>query len=158
MSKSAHQTARESIMQEFVTAWNASAFGPTNDNEPIGYENMPFEQPETGRFFKLYLLPGNTEPAAIGPAKLNRTPFALMLQCFIPEREGSIKAWEAADIMAELDYKTGYATHIASDTRIHYKFRTAGSVQSIGKDGPWAQFNVSILGVYDAEPGTSVAP
>jgi hypothetical protein len=99
-----HELADETIKQMWLTAWAA---GPLADLK-IEHENHRFKEPTALAWGRLTLTTGKTTPQAIGGPtnKLDRTPFFLNLQIFIPETKGSKIAKQAHDAMSALNYQS----------------------------------------------------
>jgi hypothetical protein len=157
MSKKTNELMRTAIVTSFKTVWDASQLGPAGDDLAIEWPNQKFEQPASGPWFRFEMIMGTTEPIAIGQRQ-ERTPFVLMLQCFLPDGTGSTLAFQAADVLGELDYQVSVFTDVPTGSKVHLKYRTAGSASRISKMNSMVQYNVSTRGQADAEPGTSVLP
>lgn len=137
-----HTTAAEEIKRAWLAAWNA---GPL-DAMPVEHENLRFQQPSTGPWGRLTLVTGDTEPAAIGTGagRLERTPFVLFMQVFMPENTGTKIARQAADAMRALDRMS-----IQKDA-LTVNFRTAGLTPAPNPSNTGlVAYNVQIAGQYD---------
>lgn len=138
-----HTTAAEEIKRAWLTAWQA---GPLLYALPVEHENQRFTQPATGPWGRLTLVTGETEPAAIGngQGRLERTPFVLFLQVFMPENTGTKVARQAADIMRALDRMS-----IQKDA-LTVNFRTTGLTPAPNPANTGlTAYNVQLPGQYD---------
>jgi hypothetical protein len=134
-----HEAARAQIMTSWQTAWTAAALA-----YPVEHDNQPFTRPDKAPWCRLTLLPGETVPKAIGTAGGERTVFVLSLQVFLPDDEGTLPAYKAADAMRRLNRvqaKNQAGTAIVN-------IQTA-SIADAGKFSQIRQFNVTIAGHYD---------
>lgn len=111
---------------------------------PTEFENLKFEQPETGPWTRVELVCGDTAPGALGP-KLNRTPFVLYCMVFMREKAGTKPAWQAADAMAlSFDY-----AQIRPDATGNIAFQTTSPPKTVPNAQGFQQMNVTIVGYYD---------
>lgn len=136
---SRHANAAAIIMKAWKTAWSA---GPMADMQ-VEIRNQPFERVPGKVWGRLSLLPGETSSVAVG-GTLKRTPFALVLQVFIPDGKGTRAAQKAADAMSALDGKQ----FSSGDGLVTVSFYEAG-LSSVGSQDGHEAFNVTISGYYD---------
>jgi hypothetical protein len=137
-----HTTAAAEIKRAWLFAWNAG----TLSSIPVEHANQRFQQPKNGPWGRLTLQTGKTTPAAIGGqmGKLDRTPFILSLQMFLPENSGTSIAQQAADCLKLLDRATINHDNLAIN------FDTAGyeAAPNPANTGIVA-YNCEISGFYD---------
>ncbi len=136
---STHAIANETIKRCWLLAWQA---GPLSAM-PIEHENHRFKAPTDTPWGRLTLTRGDTSKVSLGgpTVKIERTPFILNLQVFIPENQGTRAADNAADAMAALNDFT------ASETNLTVNFKTVGIGSSSADKG--AAFLITIPGQYD---------
>jgi hypothetical protein len=143
--------SKESARKLIADAWIA-AVDAANLTYPIEYQNLPFEQPEKGPWGRYTLGMGTTEPAALGTqgAKMDRTPFFVTVQVFIPINEGTLPAYATEAAMALMNYRKLRSPD--GKTVVH--LRTASLSQGTEQDG-LTGFNVTIQGHFDTHQGTA---
>jgi len=151
-TRNEHETARKEIMTRVKAALDAEAI------TAVEWPGMRFEQPKAQPWYRVGIQAGQAQPAALGPQKLNRTPFVVFLQIFLPIENalGNAAAYEAADAIGALNNTNQTRTDGTSGTRADVKFRVASAPNFVGKDGTFIQYNVELPGYYDAHPGTLV--
>lgn len=136
---SRHANAAAIIMKAWKAVW---ADGSQADMQ-VEIRNQPFERVPGKVWGRLSLLPGDTSSVAVG-GTLKRTPFALVLQVFIPDGKGTRAAQRAADAMSGLDNQSFKST----DGLVVVNFYDAG-LSSVGQQDGHDAFNVTITGYYD---------
>lgn len=136
-----HEAAREMIAEAWKQAWVASGL-----TFPVEIQNHAFKRPPNATWGRYTYLPGETEPAALG-ISIERTPFALILQIFLPENTGTKDATLAADALRPLNG----AVRRSPDGKVVVNFRTVGLTPGTTEDGVEA-FNVTIRGHHDIYP------
>lgn len=139
-----HEAARRMIAQAWKDVWVP---GPLSTTVPIEYQNQKFSKPQSGPWGRYTLLPGETNPAALGVngAKIDRTPFFLTIQVFIPEEGGTSVAFQVSDILANLNTQQ----RLSDDRKTVVSFYSAGLTPGAAEDGVDA-FNVTIQGQWDS--------
>lgn len=135
-----HTTAAEEIKRAWHTAWIGSPLA----SMPVEQDNLPFKQPKGQPWGRLSILQGETSKVALGPP-MNRTPFVLQLQVFLPEHTGTRTATKAADALAVLN---GLTTRAAG---LIVRFGEA-SIARANDDGGAAAWLATLPGTYDIDP------
>lgn len=140
-------TARALIATRWKLAWDGGPLAAM----PIEFQNQPFERPQGQVWGRYTLLPAETTPAALGSreCRFERTPFVLVLQVFSPENSGSRAPYQAADVMAAMNYQTDRETGSGGTVVVNYD--TAGLTPAVAEDG-FDGFNVTIKGSFDTYP------
>lgn len=151
-TRNEHATARKQItlyvQQALLSAGIPSA--------SIEWPNLRFKQPETGPWWRVTILFGESQPAALGPQKLNRTPFSVVVQVFMPTGTGVTASDTTADELGQWNNTTNKATDPASGTVAHVKFRVASAPVFVQAADGFEQYNVTLPGYFDIEPGSLV--
>lgn len=92
--------------REFITTMFQNGFtdpaDPTKPFVAVGYENRPFTQPAGKATWAKFSVREGTRGAATVGKDENRTLGIVYLQLFTPENEGTKKAREAAQKLAEI--------------------------------------------------------
>jgi Bacteriophage related domain of unknown function len=136
---STHGTATATIKRLFGLAWMAGPIPAL----PIEHENHRFKAPDDAPYGRLTLAKGNTTQMTLGGkgTRVDRTPFILNLQVFIPENKGTRIADQAFDAMTLLN---GQCTH---EENLTVNLQAATSATSSADKG--VAFLISIVGYYD---------
>lgn len=137
---STHGTATATIKRLFGLAWLQA--GPLASMK-IEHENHRFKAPDDAPWGRLTLAKGATTQISLGGkgTRVDRTPFVLNLQVFIPENKGTRVADDAFDVMNKLNGQT------VQEGTLTVNLQTATSNTSSADKG--AAFLISIVGYYD---------
>lgn len=141
-----HATAAAEINRAWLFAWQAS---PLSASIPVEHQNHRFARPTAGAWGRLSLATGETSPASIGTGAgaLERTPFILTLQVFLPENTGTRLAAMAADAMRSMNRMS-----INKDgLTLNFDTVSLAPAPNPGNTGLEA-FNATISGQYDIRP------
>ena len=107
----------------------------------VAYENIPFEPTLGQNFISLHTLFSDGSQISLGDTALNRWLGMFQIDVFVPLNQGTQSGWTMVDTILTLFYhyeefglvcKTGYA-------------------QSLGQEGEWYRFVVTIPFQYDEE-------
>ncbi len=144
-----HDLARSTVAAAWKAVWDASSVADL----PVEFQNQPFKRPQNVPWGRYTLLPGETEPAALGAEglKMERTPFVLIVQVFHPEDTGTRKAYQASDAMRGLNYSRHRQDYPGGFVVVN--FNTSGLTPGVAEDGLDA-FNVTISGHWDSYQAT----
>tara|TARA_R110000803_G_scaffold209965_3_gene280589 strand:- start:17944 stop:18405 length:462 start_codon:yes stop_codon:yes gene_type:complete len=151
-TRNEHETARKEIISQVKAALDAESI------TAVEWPSMRFEQPEGLPWYRVTIQQGQSNPAALGPQKLNRSPFVIFLQVFLPIENltGDSAAYVAADALGSLNNTDATRTDGPTGTRAAVKFRVTSAPSFVTKDGAFEQHNVTLPGYYDITPGTIV--
>lgn len=144
---STHAAASQMIMQNWVFAWNAGSLFAM----PVEHENMKFKPPTDAPWGRLTLTRGDSSQMALGgPAvQVERTPFILNLQIFIPENQGTRARDQAADAMKKLN-KTSDSSFASSSLVVNFHTTSISTIQAEKGAG----FLIATAGYYDLQIDT----
>lgn len=134
-----HIAATAMIFQHWTFAWAAGELPAM----PVEFDNMKFKQPDAATWGRLTLTRGDSTQIALGGPGIavERTPFILNLQVFIPENQGTRDRDKAADAMRKLNRVTGAAAGLVVN------FYTASIGNSQAEIGSGSL--ITIGGYYD---------
>lgn len=137
--------------REFITStFQAGFVDPDDATKPfvaVGYENRPFAQPQKATWGK-FSVRENTRGAATVGKDENRTRGFIYLQLFTPENDGTKKAREAAQKLAEI-----FEHKVFAGPAGQFTFR-AVNWTTVGREpGGFYQFNATCEFWHD-EPAT----
>lgn len=138
-----HETATAEIMR----LWKLASLSGALATLPTEYENRRFKRPDAGPWGRLTLRKAQSTPRNIGDGlRVERTPFVLYLQIFIPEGEGTRVAEQAHDRLKILNYQATYTPGCAV-------FLEVASMEAVPEPAGsgFVSFNCSIPGHYDIE-------
>ena len=147
-----HETARREILSRVKAVLDAESI------TAVEWPSLRFKQPTRSQWYRVTIQQGQANAAALGPQKLNRTPFVVFLQVFIPiENEtGDAAAYTAADALGALNNTDATRTDGPTGTRARVTFRVTSAPSFSGKDGSFEQHNITLPGYYDVTPGDLV--
>lgn len=133
-----HAEAAQIIRERFNTQW--ATFSPTYQ---VFYDGQPVENSQINGvpWVRLTILPGETRQIGFSNAgRRRRTTGLAVAQIFIPAATGDGLAIELADQVAS----------VWEMTTIQGVIFRATSVQRVGEDGAWLQYNASTPWQVDA--------
>ena len=148
---------RKAVFAEFEAALAAA---PNYSAIAIDAPNRRFQKPLNDPWVRVALNPGTRAPAALGSSgqKLNRFPFILALQVFVPENNGEKIAFEIADeLLGPLEYQTAIGTVDGTRHNIHFETASIGTGFRAASDSDegaasfW-QLNATISGIANDWP------
>lgn len=132
------------LLRARITTHIKDALAAETISEPIEYPNIRFNQPESGAWMRLTIVPGRTNPTAVGGAsqRRRRTVAVVTVQVFIPEQEGTDRAYEICDALSrQLDYKREGTNDVPNNERLVINYRTFGITPAATNKG-FSQHNL----------------
>lgn len=141
-----HEAARQLITSTVKDVLDASSLATKS---LVEWPLLPFTRPTNPPWHKFNLIPGDTEPAALGD-RMERTPFVVTIQTFFPDEStgGTKPVWDLADVLRSMNY----AVARSPDGKTVVNFRTWGSPQEFPAQNGLTPFNVTVRGHFDTYP------
>ena len=90
------QDTRRAIESRFSANWTATAANR------IKWENTPFEQPASGTWVALTIMPGDAAIAGIAATPLNRYAGMIQVDIYAPENSGTDASWALVDSVSTI--------------------------------------------------------
>lgn len=130
--------ARALTLSVWEEKWKNHPIG----NLPLEIENREFKRPKDADWGRLTLALGETTSIAVG-SDVERTPFVVTLQYFIPEGKGTLNAYDARDVLKALRNIS------RRDGQIVVKYNDVSLVGPLPVVDGFASFNVTARGYFD---------
>lgn len=131
-------TEVQTIQARFATNWPTYVGGsPSNPLVPVAYENMKFTPPEQsgpseGCWVRLTVRSGDSVQVSFGGGDKgrHRAVGLIIIQCFVPEGKGELRARELADYAASIFRNAAMPNGItAKSPRVSYQGNSGGYYQ-----------------------------
>jgi len=127
---------RTAFISRFQTAWGTTT--------PVRWENAPWVQPVAVPWVAFFLRSGAGQQASINTRPLHRFAGVVMVQVFVPEETGEVRAHTLADqIAAVFRTSDGHGAQFTAGTQGQITCRTPYAETVPARDG-WFQMNVVV--------------
>jgi hypothetical protein len=130
---------RRVIEARFKAAWS--------NRTPVRWDGVPFVEPAGQPWVALYLLDGESNQLTLETTPRYRDVGVVVMQVFVPEDSGTQEARRLAAFAAAALRAWSAAV---GDTG--WLWMRAPSIERVGVDAGWLQFNVTVRYRFDRKP------